>query len=108
MRFLAGYVNAFCSPVIFVVMSNDLRPGLRGSSPLAACCPSKFISRESTDARQETCALSATRARQPIGLPDGESDIDYRDRSDFENVPVVLWRIYQKTYSHIMEGEELK
>src|SRR5438132_12265534 len=41
----------------------------------------QFISRESTDAREETRALSATRARQLIGLPDGESVVDYRDRA---------------------------
>lgn len=41
----------------------------------------QFISRESTDARDETRALSATRARQLIGMPVGESVIDYRDRA---------------------------
>src|ERR1022692_2956392 len=41
----------------------------------------QFISRESTDPREETRALSATRARQLIGLPDSESVIDYRDRA---------------------------
>ena len=41
----------------------------------------QFISRESTDPREETRALSATRARQLIGLPDGESLVDYRDRA---------------------------
>lgn len=41
----------------------------------------QFISRESTDPREETRALSATRARQLIGLPHGESLIDYRDRA---------------------------
>jgi len=41
----------------------------------------QFISRESTDPREETRALSATRARQLIGLPAGESVIDYRDRA---------------------------
>ena len=41
----------------------------------------QFISRESTDPREETRALSATRARQLIGLPDGESVVDYRDRA---------------------------
>ena len=41
----------------------------------------QFISRESTDPREETRALSATRARQLIGLPDGESVTDYRDRA---------------------------
>ena len=41
----------------------------------------QFISRESTDPREETRALSATRARQLIGLPHAESVIDYRDRA---------------------------
>jgi site-specific recombinase XerD len=41
----------------------------------------QFISRESTDARDETRALSATRARQLMALPAGESLIDYRDRA---------------------------
>jgi hypothetical protein len=38
---------------------------------------SEFISRESTDPRDETRALSATRARQLIGLPAAESVLDY-------------------------------
>jgi integrase/recombinase XerC len=41
----------------------------------------QFISRESTDAREETRALSATRARQLMGLPSGDSLLDYRDRA---------------------------
>jgi site-specific recombinase XerD len=41
----------------------------------------QFISRESTDARDETRALSATRARQLMGLPAGDSLLDYRDRA---------------------------
>ena len=41
----------------------------------------QFISRESTDARDETRALSATRARQLMGLPAGDSVLDYRDRA---------------------------
>jgi site-specific recombinase XerD len=41
----------------------------------------QFISRESTDAREETKALSATRARQLMGLPAGDSVIDFRDRA---------------------------
>src|SRR4051794_34622313 len=41
----------------------------------------QFISRESTDPREETRALSSVRARQLIGLPEGESLIDYRDRA---------------------------
>src|SRR6266511_1270030 len=41
----------------------------------------QFISRESTDAREETKALSATRARQLMGLPTGDSVLDFRDRA---------------------------
>jgi site-specific recombinase XerD len=41
----------------------------------------QFIARESSDARDETKALSATRARQLMGLPHGESVIAYRDRA---------------------------
>jgi hypothetical protein len=41
----------------------------------------QFISRESTDPREETRALSSVRARQLIGLPEGESVTDYRDRA---------------------------
>ena len=41
----------------------------------------QFVSRESTDARDETRALSATRARQLMGLPAGDSLLDYRDRA---------------------------
>ncbi len=41
----------------------------------------QFISRESTDAREETKALSVTRARQLMGLPSGESILGYRDRA---------------------------
>jgi hypothetical protein len=47
------------------------------------------ISRESTDPREETRSLSATRARQLIGLPAGESVIDYRDRAILKTVFVV-------------------
>jgi site-specific recombinase XerD len=42
---------------------------------------SQFISRESTDPREETRALSAARARQLVGLPAGNSVLDYRDRA---------------------------
>src|SRR5438067_1327084 len=41
----------------------------------------QFISRESTDAREETRSLSATRARQLMGLPNGDSLLEYRDRA---------------------------
>lgn len=39
----------------------------------------QFNSRESTDPRDETRALSATCARQLMGLPAGDSLLDYRD-----------------------------
>ena len=41
----------------------------------------QFIARESTDARDETKALSLTRARQLMNLPSGESVLDYRDHA---------------------------
>lgn len=41
----------------------------------------QFIARQSTDPREETKALSATRARQLMGLPSGDTLLDYRDRA---------------------------
>ncbi len=41
----------------------------------------QFIARASSDPREETRALSATRARQLMGLPSGESLIETRDRA---------------------------
>jgi integrase/recombinase XerC len=41
----------------------------------------QFISRGSSDPRDETKALSATRARQLMGLPSGDSVFDFRDRA---------------------------
>ena len=41
----------------------------------------QFIARESSDAREETKALSATRARQLMGLPTGDDVLAYRDRA---------------------------
>ena len=41
----------------------------------------QFISRESTDPRDETRALTATRARQLMGMPADDSVIDFRDRA---------------------------
>ena len=41
----------------------------------------QFISRESTDPRDETRALTATRARQVMGMPAGDTVLDYRDRA---------------------------
>jgi len=42
---------------------------------------SQFIARDSTDPRNETKALSATRARQLMGMPSGDTVLDYRDRA---------------------------
>jgi site-specific recombinase XerD len=41
----------------------------------------QFIARESADPLEGTRALSATRARQLMGLPAGDSVLDYRDRA---------------------------
>jgi site-specific recombinase XerD len=41
----------------------------------------QFIARESTDPREETKALSATRARQLMGMPAGDTVLDSRDRA---------------------------
>jgi len=41
----------------------------------------QFISRESTDPRDETRALTGTRARQLMGMPAGDSVLDFRDRA---------------------------
>lgn len=42
---------------------------------------SQFIPRGSTDPVDETQALTPSRARQLMGMPDGESVLDYRDRA---------------------------
>jgi integrase/recombinase XerC len=41
----------------------------------------QFIARGATDPRDERKALSATRARQLMGLPVGDTVLDYRDRA---------------------------
>ena len=41
----------------------------------------QFIARESTDPREERRALSATRARQLMGMPSGDTVLDARDRA---------------------------
>ena len=41
----------------------------------------QFIPRGSSDPRDETKALSATRARQLMGFPSGDSVFDFRDRA---------------------------
>jgi integrase/recombinase XerC len=41
----------------------------------------QFIARQPADPREETRALTATRARQLMGMPAGDSLLDYRDRA---------------------------
>jgi integrase/recombinase XerC len=41
----------------------------------------QFIGREAADAREETRALTATRARQLMGMPTGDTVVDFRDRA---------------------------
>jgi len=41
----------------------------------------QFVAREVSDPREETKALTATKARQLMNLPSGESVIEYRDRA---------------------------
>ena len=57
--------------------SSELRLPITVPNPAHA----QFIRRGSTDPRKETRALSATRARQLLAMPSGESVIDYRDRA---------------------------
>jgi site-specific recombinase XerD len=60
----------------------------------------QFIARESSDARDETKALSMTRARQLMGLPHGESILAYRDRA--------LLKFYLYTGARLSTGCRLK
>ncbi len=60
----------------------------------------QFIARESTDARDETRAMTATRARQLMGLPQGDSVLAYRDRA--------ILKFYLYTGSRLSAGCRLK
>ena len=60
----------------------------------------QFIARESSDARDETKALSMTRARQLMGLSHGESILSYRDRA--------LLKFYLYTGARLATGCRLK
>jgi integrase/recombinase XerC len=55
----------------------ELRLPVTVSNPAHA----QFITRESADARDETRALTATRARQLMSLPVGDGVLAYRDRA---------------------------
>jgi site-specific recombinase XerD len=60
----------------------------------------QFISRESNDPLHETKALSATRARQLMGMPAGDSLVDARDRA--------ILKFYLYTAARIGAGCRLK
>jgi integrase len=68
-------LSSFCK--YLAASSSELRLPIVVPNPAHA----QFIRRGSTDPRNETRALSATRARQLLGMPAGESVIDYRDRA---------------------------
>jgi site-specific recombinase XerD len=57
--------------------SSELRLPIIVPNPAHA----QFIRRGSTDPREETRTLSATRARQLLAMPAGETVVDYRDRA---------------------------
>jgi site-specific recombinase XerD len=60
----------------------------------------QFIARESADPNRETKALTAARARQLVGLPNGDSLLAYRDRA--------ILRFYLYTGARLSAGCQLK
>jgi len=60
----------------------------------------QFIARESSDAREETKALSVTRARQLMGMPTGDDVLAYRDRA--------ILKFYLYSAARITTGCRLK
>lgn len=60
----------------------------------------QFIARESTDPRDETRALTATRARQLMGMPLDDSLLDHRDRA--------ILRFYLYSGARLSTGCRLK
>lgn len=60
----------------------------------------QFVARQSADPRDETKALSATRARQLMGMPAGEDLVDYRDRA--------ILKLYLYTGIRLSTGCRLK
>src|SRR5258708_3909417 len=61
---------------------------------------SQFIARESADPRDETRALSASRARQLMGMPTGDGLLDTRDRA--------ILRFYLYSGARLATGCRLK
>jgi site-specific recombinase XerC len=76
-KYLAGYAADFRLPILV-------------PNPAEA----QFIVRAKSDPVDETRALSATRARQLVGMPAGDSVIDFRDRAilkfSFTTIPAVI------------------
>jgi site-specific recombinase XerD len=60
----------------------------------------QFVPRGSADARDETKALTATRARQLMGMPKGDDLVDYRDRA--------VLKVYLYTGIRLTTGCRLK
>lgn len=60
----------------------------------------QFVTRQSSDPRDETKALTSTRARQLMGLPSGEDLVDYRDRA--------ILKLYLYTGIRLSTGCRLK
>jgi len=60
----------------------------------------QFVTRQSSDPRDETKALTSTRARQLMGMPASEDLVDYRDRA--------IIRLYLYTGIRLSTGCRLK
>lgn len=60
----------------------------------------QFVTRQSSDPRDETKAMTATRARQLMGMPAGEDLVDYRDRA--------ILKLYLYTGIRLSTGCRLK
>jgi len=60
----------------------------------------QFVTRQSSDPRDETKAMTATRARQLMGMPSGEALVDYRDRA--------ILKVYLYTGIRLSTGCRLK
>src|SRR6266446_1597213 len=62
---------------------NQQTPGAELRLPVNVPNPAhaQFIARESSDPLEGTRALTATRARQLMGLPAGDDVLDFRDRA---------------------------
>jgi len=76
--------------------AEELRLPINVANPAHA----QFIARERPDPRDETKALSVTRARQLMNMPSSESVVDYRDRA--------ILKLYVYTGIRLATGCRLK